>query len=265
MIYAYAIIDSNLKVGDPVSGLEDTLVYNIPYRDVGVVVSELKEEIKDITQEHILAHEQVAERLMQHFTVLPVSFFTIFNTKEEVFDMMKEYYKDFVENLKRLRNKVEFGIRVIWPANTIRQRIVNSHSKDVDGILSSSNSAGMRFIKEKFSEYEIEKELQEEAKRCITVVDDYFNKIVVEKKLRKLQTESLLLNVSYLVENEKQEEFKRTFEQLKSSPSDLKFLFSGPWPPYNFVNLTQKTDSAMKFNIETLFSRKSMAQELQDK
>ncbi len=98
-------------------------------------------------------------------------------------------------------------------------------------------------------------EFQEEANRCIAVVDDYFNKIAVEKKLKRLQTESLLLNASYLVDKDRQNEFKQAFEQLKNAPSDLKFLFSGPWPCYNFINLTKRLSAVDYFNTEDMLGR----------
>ena len=111
-IYAYAVIDSNSKITAPINGLEGIGVYNIPYRDIGIVVSE-GEQIQDITQEHILKHEEVVEKLMEDFTVLPMRFHTLFNQEKDALLMMKEYCGDFRENLDRLRNKKEFGVRVI--------------------------------------------------------------------------------------------------------------------------------------------------------
>ena len=65
-IYVYAVIDSNSKISNLINGLGEVGVYNIPYRDIGIVVSE-SEQIQDITQEHILKHEEVVEKLMESF------------------------------------------------------------------------------------------------------------------------------------------------------------------------------------------------------
>ena len=186
---------------------------------------------------------------MINFTVLPMRFLTVFNTQEDLLSMVEFYYEDFKNNLQRLFNKVEFGMKVIWPADTIKKRIIDVYHKTKHNISVSIDSPAKTFVKEKFEKHIIDKEFQEEANRCIAVVDDYFNKIAVEKKLKRLQTQSLLLNASYLVGKDRQNEFKQAFEQLKNAPSDLKFLFSGPWPCYNFITLTKKPSSVDYFMV----------------
>jgi hypothetical protein len=239
-IYTYAIINSHEKINAPIGGLEGALVYNLPYRDIGAVVGKLINQINQINRDCILKHEEVVERLMENFTVLPVRFLTVFNWEEEAVAMLKEYYQDFKENLDRLRNKVEFGIRIIWPGETIKNRIIEASKKCHAEVGMPDGSPGKSFAKEKFEKYKIDKEFAEEADRCIALLDDFFNRFAVEKKLEKLKSDNLLLNAYYLVEKEKQEDFKEAFERAKNTPGDLKYLFSGPWPPYNFINLTKK-------------------------
>ena len=254
-IYAYGIIDSKDTIDETIFGLEGASVYNISYRDIGMVVSELRQKLQEITDANVLKHEEVIEALMMKSTVLPIRFSTIFYTKEDLLSTMLFCYQDFIDNLARLRNKVEFGIKVIWPADTIKQRVVDVYHKTKHNVSISTESPAKTFVKEKFQEHIIEKEFQEEADRCIQVVDDYFNRIACEKKLKRLQTESLLLNASYLVDKDRQNEYKQAFEQLKNAPSDLKFLFSGPWPCYNFINLNKKPSSVDYFNTEDMLNR----------
>jgi len=241
-IYSYAIIDSNSKISDSINGLEGVGVYNIYYRDIGIAVSELSEQIQDITQEHILKHEEVVEKLMESFTVLPVSFLTLFKKKEDVLLMMREYYSDFRENLDRLRNKIEFGIRIIWSGETIRSRIIDTCKKSSANISITDTSPEKSFIKERFEKYKLDKEFRKEASKVITLIDDFFSRFAAEKKLEILKSDNLLLSASYLVEKERQGDFKEAFERAKRTPGDLKFLLSGPWPPYNFIVLTKNAD-----------------------
>ena len=265
-IYAYGIIDSHNSLKETIAGLEGKGIYNVSYRDIGITVSELNEETKEIIDTCILEHERIVERLMEGFTVLPMRFLTVFNTKEELLAMIEFYYDDFKNNLVGLRDKVEFGIKVIWPADTIKQRIIDTYQKTKPSHQSfwcegkynvsiSTESPAKTFVKEKFQEHIIEKEFQGEANRCIIVVDDHFNKIAAEKKLKKLQTENLLLSASYLVDKQRQNEFRQAFQQLKNTPGDLKFLFSGPWPCYNFINLTKKHSSGDYFNTEDMLNK----------
>ncbi len=245
-IYAYAVIDSSDKIKGPLSGTEGAGIYSIPYRDVGIAASDIIDEclfssaVKDIgagpAKDRALTHEKVIESLMENFTVLPFRCFTVFNGKEDVLSMAEKYYSGFKDNLERLYNKLEFGIKVIWPGDIIRERIMRSRGKN-NG-LTSISSPVKNFVKEKLERYNIDKEFEEEADRCIEAVDDLFSRFYVEKKLERLKTNKLLLSAFYLVDKEKEDDFKRLFEELKNSPGDLKYLFSGPWPPYNFIHLT---------------------------
>lgn len=241
-IYTYAIIDSKESLGDYIIGIEGAIVCNIAYRDIGVVISKLGEQIQNITKDHVLKHEEVVEKLMGKFTVLPIRFLTQFSREEDVLLMMQEFYNDFRENLDRVRNKIEFGVKIIWSGETIKNHIIEDYKNSNVNIEVTGSSLTKSFAKEKYEKYKMHKEFEEEAERCISLIDDFFGRFAAEKKLEKLKTDNLLLTASYLVEKERQEDFKEAFERARRTPCDLKFLLSGPWPPYNFIVLTKKTD-----------------------
>ena len=264
-IYTYAIIDSNSKINSSINGLGGAVVYNIPYRNIGIVVSE-SEHVQDIAQEHILKHEEVVEKLMEDFTVLPMRFHTLFNQEKDALLMMKEYCGDFRENLDRLRNKKEFGVRVIWPGDVKRNRIIDAYKKSNAGADMPDSSSVKSFVKEKFEEYKIDKEFEEEADKYIALIDNFFSRWACEKKIEKLKSENLLLNAFYLVEKEKEGDFKEAFERARDICicGDLKYLFSGPWPPYNFISLTKKT-LHQRLSEADMFGRISPEQNLLNK
>ena len=71
-------------------------------------------------------------------------------------------------------------------------------------------------------------------------MDIFFSRFASEKKLTKLKTENLLLDAVYLVEKSQEGNFREAFEHIKSARPDFKYLFSGPWPAYNFVTLSRQ-------------------------
>jgi len=261
-VYAYGVIDSNEKIDEAMKGLNDAPLFNIPYRDIGIVVSDLNTQIQKEDKKSVLKHEEVVEKLMDTFTVLPMRFLTLFSGKEQVLLMMKNYYDDFIENLDRLREKIEFGVKTIWPGDLIRERITTAHRKS-DNLPLVASSSGKSFMNEKFENYKIDKEFEEEADRCIAIVDGFFNRFVAEKRLEKLKTDNLLLSASYLVDKEKRDDFKKAFEELRGSGGDLKYLLSGPWPPYNFIVLTKP--NAKKFGSLDMVDRVFQRKDLKDK
>ena len=50
-------------------------------------------------------------------------------------------------------------------------------------------------------------------------------------------SDRLLLNHSFLVEKNKFSKFSKEIAKLEKKHKDLKFIYTGPWPPYSFVNI----------------------------
>jgi hypothetical protein len=264
-IYVYGIIDSNDGMGESVYGLKGTDVYNIPYRDIGVAASNLNGQVRDITQDSAVEHERVVEKLMINCAVLPVKFRTVFASREDILSMMKNYYSDFRANLDRLRDKVEFGIKIIWPGEAIRERMVIAYNKggtntdpagpDLDGRL--ADSPAKRFLMKAFKNYKIDEKFKEKADRCVAVVDHLFSRVAIEKRLEKLRTDNLLLNAVYLVDKSRQDDFREMFEYTRHTYGGLKYLFSGPWPPYNFVGLRGGLNCSKQWGLVSVFDEAS--------
>ena len=240
-LYVYGIVDYSNQISESIYGLEGAGVYNIPYCDIGAVVSEISQPIRDVTEGAVLEHEAVVEKLMANSTVLPVRFGTIIDGRDNLLSMMQSYYEDFKDNLARLHNKLEFGIKVIWSADKIKGNIVKTLKKGKQKDSEPNNSQSKKFMTEKFDKYKIDKEFQAKADRFIKVMDIFFSRFATEKKLGKLKTENLLLDAVYLVEKNKQDDFKEAFEHIKGGHQGLKYLFSGPWPAYNFVILSRQS------------------------
>lgn len=241
-LYLCGIIDSSEQIKESIYGLEGSGVYNIPYCDIGAVVSEISQPIQKVTEGAVLEHEAVVEKLMENFTVLPVRFQTVIDGRDNLLLMMRSYYRDFKDNLERFYNKLEFGIKVIWPAEKIKENIIKALKKGKQKDFESNSSEGKKFMTGKFEKYKIDKEFQAKADKFIKLMDIFFSKFAAEKKLRKLKTENLLLDAVYLVEKSQERNFKEAFEHIKSGQPSLKYLFSGPWPAYNFVILSKQSD-----------------------
>jgi len=240
-LYLYGIIDSSSQIKQSIYGLEGAGVYNIPFCDIGAAVSEICRPPQNITEDAVLEHEAIVEKLMADFTVLPVRFQTVIEGRDNLLSMMRGYYKDFKDNMERLHNKFEFSIKVIWPADKIKENIIKALKKDEQKKLDLDSSSGKRFMKEKFEKYKIDKEFDAKADKFIKVMDIFFSKFAAEKKNKKLKTENLLMDAVYLVEKDNERNFREAFEHVKSSRPDFKYLFSGPWPAYNFVVLSKKS------------------------
>jgi len=233
-IYTYGIIDSNISLEESLTGLNGAPVNNIPYRDISMVISTIDENNVEMTNTHAIEHRKVIEILMKRFTLLPVKFRSIYN-RDQAISIMENFYSDIRDNIDRLRNKEEFGIKVIWSGEKIKEQIIRDQCRNNPVLLEESESQGRRFIEEVFKDYVIDKEFREKADICAAIVDNFLGKHVTEKRLEKLKNNDLLLNAFYLVERGKEKDFKEAFEVLKLAPGNFRYICSGPYPPYNFI------------------------------
>ena len=239
-LYIYAVMDSERELDASLPGLDRSPVGIIACGGMSAAFSNLERSGSRLGPDDALVHEAVVEQLMTIATVLPFRFGTLFASQKEVLIMMVEHVTEFRENLARLRHKVEFSLKVLWPAESVEQQVLQSLPPAKSGGFCPSNSAAGKYMAERFGAFRINQLMEAEADRRITEIDGRFSRWVVEKKLERLLTPNLLLKAVYLVEADRQEEFKQAYADMQREAGSLHYLFSGPWPPYNFVRMEKK-------------------------
>src|SRR4029434_3101437 len=111
-----------LRFGPIGIGAEPSDVYTVHFKNLAAVVSDAPLEVLDSTRENVLAHERVNETVMREHTVIPMSFGTVFKTSEDIVELLRSAYDAFREVLGKLRDKGEFGVKVLWePEAVIRE------------------------------------------------------------------------------------------------------------------------------------------------
>jgi hypothetical protein len=94
------------------------------------VVSDTPIVIYDPTRENVLAHEFVNETVMREYTVIPMSFGTVFRSEEDVSELLRSTYQAFSDVLDKMQDKIEFGLKVLWD----RERVVANLERENDEI-----------------------------------------------------------------------------------------------------------------------------------
>ena len=222
----YCIIDSDQPVPEGIIGLHAGVVTNLPYRGIGVAVSVLPMPVGDIVAGAV-EHEAVVERLMEAHTVLPMRFPTVFSSLEVILAMMARRHDSFRESLCRLQGRVEFGVKVLWPCDA--GRYLNVQGRD------ALATNGRQYMQERYRQHQCHQALQKQAARCGGTLDVSLGEWAAAKKVRNLTTDRLAVDGVYLVDKTKEEGFRRAFANLRRDEPGFKYLLSGPWPPYSFV------------------------------
>src|SRR5262245_21745734 len=93
--YVYCIVrtDRLLTFGPIGIGDIPAPVYSVRCDDLSAVVSDTPLGVLDLTRDNVLAHQRVNETVMREHTVLPMSFGTMFKTREDVTAFLKSAYR----------------------------------------------------------------------------------------------------------------------------------------------------------------------------
>src|SRR5580765_2054496 len=94
-------------------------VYTVHHNDLAAVVSDTPIVIYDPTRENVLAHEFVNETVMREFTVIPMSFGTVFRSEDDVGELLRSTYQAFTDVLDKMQDKIEFGLKILWDRDKV--------------------------------------------------------------------------------------------------------------------------------------------------
>jgi hypothetical protein len=105
--YVYGIVEAkeSATFGKIGVGGAGELVYMVRYQDIAAVVSNTKVFIFDPTRENALAHEHVIETVMKSYTIIPMSFGTVFRTDDDIREVLKSIYPSLKDVLKHICNR----------------------------------------------------------------------------------------------------------------------------------------------------------------
>ena len=104
-------------------GEEPAPVYTVRCDDLSAIVSDTPLGVLDPTRDNVLAHQRVNETVMREHTVLPMSFGTVFKTRDDVTAFLKSAYRAFSDVLDKMENKLEFGLKVLWDRDAVIREI----------------------------------------------------------------------------------------------------------------------------------------------
>jgi gas vesicle protein GvpL/GvpF len=244
--YVYCVIKSEdaLKFGPVGIGAEPADVHTINYRDVAAVVSDTPIEVLDATRENVLAHERVNEAVMRQHTVIPMSFGTVFKTRDDIIELLKGAYSAFDDVLNKMQDKLEFGLKVLWDRDVILREIENE-DEDVRRLKSeiSSQKGSTYFARVQYGRL-VDGALQARSEHYVNEIFEGLRDVCVASRANKPIGDKMIMNAAFLVARDKEAVFDARVKEIGAAHDKLTFRYTGPWPPYNFVNIRLKLERA---------------------
>jgi len=167
--------------------------------------------------EELVHYEETVETVMRRHTILPMRFGSIVDDEREVRDLLKARAREFASALAQLDGAVEFGVQ--------------ASLKPDSGPATAGGSAagpGDSHMRARLAEQHCRRDLQA---WLDTALDG-----VVRKRAYRVTAVCALgsLSAAYLVDRADEGEFLERIEGLAAT-ADHTLSWSGPWPPYTFV------------------------------
>lgn len=194
-----------------------------------------------------IAHDRVLTWASDQGPVVPLPMFSLFSGRNAVQQMLRERASQLDSALTRIGNAREYALRV-YRVDSELLASITSLSPRLRELAASAESAspGQRYLLERKLDGEKRAELR-------TVTQELVDQLVGELASHATGVErspiprvtdaesargTMVLNAAFLVAPTSFDAFRQTLSSIveRRTPQGLRFDFTGPWPPYHFVN-----------------------------
>lgn len=240
-IYAAILPNGNAvpihRDGIDLIGLDGCKVYMIPYRDIAAVVSDYPVGAIKLIRKNLSPYHDVTRRLAEKCTTIPARFGQIAEDGDKVLRVLRRNYTRIRQELERLDQKVEMGVKVFWEVDnlfeyfvktdaelrSLRDRIFSRQSPpttlqliELGGFVSDRMKARKEAVSQK--------------------VVSALRRASVEEKLDEPSDEKMVMSGWFLVSKERQQDFEQMVNEAASLLGEnYAVKVNGPWVPFNFV------------------------------
>ena len=226
------------------TGFEGANLKSVVLDQISVVVSEIKKTDLAVNQTNAILFAEKIDQLNEHFTLLPMRFGSSKSSIDSISEMLRLNYQEFISNLLKVENKIEFGLKIFYDHKSLLEFFKleqeSESEKQIDSIAAQKVSVYKDYINKKLKTHRIEQKLVSFSNDVTT---DFVRKISLwntEIKIKKIVSETIIADVVFLLDKTKKKELVQVINSLQTKYPMLSFVVTGPWPPYNFVDITLK-------------------------
>jgi hypothetical protein len=196
------------------------------------------------------AHDGVLTWVSDRGPVIPLPMFSLFSGRDAVLSMLRERAPALGSTLARIGDARELALRV-YRVDDELLAVIGSLSPRLRELEASAASAspGQRYLLERKLDGEKRGEM-----RAVTqeIADDIVASLraaardVVRSPIPRTSGEpsrgTMVLNAAFLVARDAMDTFQRALTDVvaRHGVHGFRFDFTGPWPPYHFVNEQQE-------------------------
>jgi len=237
--YLYAVVAAGSTLREDSLGVGEAAVFALTEEPLAALVSEFPQPRLRPERRHIAAHQAVLQQLLASTTPLPVSFGTLADSPEALCRILRRNRRAFLEQLHRVEGRVEMGLRVRWDVPNLFEYFVHTHPE-----LEQARDRYFGGAREPSRDERIElgrvfdQLLQQDRESYAEKIERILASCCSEMQRDRCRSEQEVMQLACLVGREALPEFEACVcRAAELFDCHFSFDYSGPWPPYSFVEL----------------------------
>jgi Gas vesicle synthesis protein GvpL/GvpF len=238
-VYVYCIASAaeRIEVGAQAVGGPSASVRRVVHGDLAALVSDVEPGPLTAARD-LRAHWRVLEEAASNATVLPVRFGTVVESDDAVVDQFLAPRHDrLVAQLADLHGKVQLSVKCFYDEERLLRGVVQGSpgvarlSKHVRG----RPAAATYYDRIRLGEL-VAGEVEQARERDTALVLGQLMPLAVDARREPASAPDSAVNVAFLVERERIEEFSAAVAQLADEVDGrMRLRYIGPLPPYSFA------------------------------
>jgi hypothetical protein len=240
-IWVYGIVpaDASLETLQRLGGDELHEVWILEDGELAAIVSEPPAEDAKATRERVLAHAHVLEAAVRDAPVVPLRFGTVCPDENAVVnDLLEERREEFEQILDKVRDRVQMTLKAYYEEEPILRELLAEEPelrklRETTRGGSEEATYNARVQLGEMINSAIEQRRNHDAKQIV----DRLKPLTVAGVDEPLEHEMMVLNVPFLVERKRVDEFESAVDEIASDQGErMRFRLLGPLPAYHFVD-----------------------------
>ncbi len=215
-------------------------VYGVSYREISCLVSDTADDgivDKKSVLKELLNYQNVMERFLQKYTVIPIKFGTWVETKEDVLRVLESGYAGFLKKLRAYEGMIEVDITAAWnDIVRVTGKIVEEDAeikrlKDAAFVAPADEILAEKIKIGSLIKCALDRKRMEILQSTLSYLTDSF----VKAQKQEIIDGSDIFNCAFLIEKAGEAAFFSRLDQLNQNfDEQLRFKCVSPLPPYAF-------------------------------
>jgi Gas vesicle synthesis protein GvpL/GvpF len=240
-MWIYGVVPADASLEE--LGRRDRLpeVWIVESGDLGAIVGDAPEENARATRDQALAHARVLEAAVVDAPVVPFRFGTAVEGDDEAVgaELLEPYHDELARRLQTVKDVVQMTLKASYDEQAVLRHIIQREPELAElqkqtrnGPEAATQAAQAQLGELLFKAVELLRE-QDSAE-----IVERLKPLSVVATAEEIESDFMVLNVPFLVNRGRIEEFEEAVEQLANDHGGLiQFELLGPMPAYNFMDV----------------------------